>query len=217
MQKGSGLSAADTKRAVEIYRTYTEVVSPLIITLEILDGEFPVEVLNEIRAVFGHLSKAYLNGRVEGVAERNLSKAEGHMKRAILDLYKYLCLAYDDNYREFAAQHEGVDLSDVDDGNFLPALCKKRKLAQDKLKAAKSRELDRVGDDIPIEAFAFFEEAYVAYADVDSFINDNYEKLERLRRKTTLRERKAAITFWIGVVGVALSAIGIGVTVWLGG
>jgi hypothetical protein len=217
MQKGSGLSAADTKRVVEIYRIYTEVVSPLVITLEVLDGEFPVEALNEIRAVFGHLSKAYLNSRIEGAAESNLSKAESHMKRAILDLYKYLCVAFDDNYREFAVQYEGVDLSDADDGNFLPSLCKKRKLAQDKLKAAKKRELDRVGDDSAIEAFVLFEEAYAAYADVDSFINSNYEKLERLKRKTTLRERKAAITFWIGVASLTLSAIGIGVTVWLGG
>lgn len=36
-------------RLIGIYDAYLSVISPFIIQLETLDGEFPVEILNEIR------------------------------------------------------------------------------------------------------------------------------------------------------------------------
>ena len=48
----------DTRLAV-IYETYLSIISPFIIQLETLDGEFPVEILNEIRSIFTHLARCY--------------------------------------------------------------------------------------------------------------------------------------------------------------
>jgi hypothetical protein len=55
------LSAIET-RAKEIYKDFLDVICPYIVQIELLEGRFPVEILNEIRAVFTHLSKYYLSG-----------------------------------------------------------------------------------------------------------------------------------------------------------
>jgi len=74
-------------RINEIHYKYVSIISPFIMQIEVLDGEYPVEILNEIRAVFTHLSKSHLSGDNDAV-DRNLSKADAHIKRAILDCYK---------------------------------------------------------------------------------------------------------------------------------
>ena len=71
----------------EIYQTYQEVVAPLIITLEVYDTEYPIEVFNEIRSMFLHLSRFRVQGDIKEV-----SVCKRHLKRAILDCYKYLCV-----------------------------------------------------------------------------------------------------------------------------
>ena len=194
-------------RINEIHSKYINVISPFIMQLEVLDGEFPVEIINEIRAIFGHLSKSHLSDD-EAKVDRNLSKAEGHVKRAILDCYKYLCFAYDDKYEEFGKYYASVDLSDVDNGDFLPVLCKRRKLAIEKLTQAKKLELATSDED---DLYNAFEEAYNAYADVFNFVNDSFEKLERLKRKAKIRNLKAKIGFWlgilIGVIGIIIALV----------
>ena len=139
--------------------------------------------------------------------EHNLSKADGHVKRAVLDCYKYLCLAYNDKYKEFDKNYENVDLSEIDNGEFLPLLCKKRKAAIQRLTRAKELELSSSGEEILYNAF---EEAYNAYADVYNFISDSFENLERLKQKTNIRDSKSKRNFWIGVfVGIVGVLVGI--------
>lgn len=41
----------------EIYEQYQNLILPYIMELEVRDGEYPVEILNEIRAIFTHLSR----------------------------------------------------------------------------------------------------------------------------------------------------------------
>jgi hypothetical protein len=174
--------------------------------LEVLDGEYPVEIINEIRAVFGHLSKCHLSNN-DDVIERNLLKADGHIKRAIIDCYKYLCFAYDDKYEEFGNKYIDVDLSEIDNGEFLPLLCSKRKLAIEMLVQAKKLELSTSDENV---LYGSFEEAYNAYADVYNLIKDSFEKLERLRRKASTRDLRAKRRFWVGTyIGIAGLAIGI--------
>ncbi|MDR0455105.1 MAG: hypothetical protein LBH20_00285, partial [Treponema sp.] len=168
------LNEAYNARINLIHDQYTNIISPFIMQIEVLDGEFPVEIINEIRAVFGHLSKCHLSTD-DSVVERNLAKADSHIKRAIIDCYKYLCFAYDDNYKEFERKYIDVDLSEIDNGEFLPFLCKKRKLAIDKLVLAKKLELSTSEESI---LYSNFEEAYNAYADVYNFVNNSFEKLE---------------------------------------
>ena len=200
------LNEAVNNRINEIHDKYTHIISPFIMQLEVLDGEYPVEIINEIRAVFGHLSKCHLSND-DDVIERNLLKADGHIKRAIIDCYKYLCFAYDDKYEEFGRNYMDVDLSEIDNGEFLPLLCQKRRLSIEKLVHAKKLELSTSDENV---LFSGFEETYNAYADVYNFIKVSFEKLERLKQKANTRNLRAKRRYWVGTyIGIAGLAIGI--------
>ena len=187
-------------RINEIHHKYINIISPFIMQLEVLDGEYPVEIINEIRAVFGHLSKCHLSDD-DSKIDRNLSKADGHIKRAILDCYKYLCLAYEDKYGQFDKNYKNVDLSEVDNGEFLPLLCMSRKTALGKLFEAKQLELSTSDEGV---LYNGFEDAYNAYAYVYNLIDDSYEKIERVKLKAKIRYLKAKIGFWAGIaIGIA--------------
>ena len=109
----------------QIYNTYLKVVQPFIVQLEIMDTNFPIEILNEIRSIFQHFSKCYAYPDPKNI-NKNISKANSHLKRAILDCYKYACLSFDDEYKAFLHKYRGVDLSGVNNGDFLKDLTSKR-------------------------------------------------------------------------------------------
>lgn len=185
-------------RIVEIYDAYINTISPFILQLETLDGEFPVEILNEIRAIFTHISRCSLAETSE-VYEDNIVKAERHVKRAILDCHKYVCVAYDEHYRRFDRLYKSVDLSVVDNGDFLVDLCQKRKMAVRQLQSAKRLELNGENDSTVYDAYA---DAYNAYSDVYNLIEDSYSKLEKAKRRASRKDIVSVIGFIFGAVGV---------------
>ena len=203
------LSKVCSERVHAIYDQYINVISPFIVQLEVLDGEFPVKILNEIRAVFTHLSKYHLNNdeksNDEKSIERQLVKAEGHITRAILDCYKYLCMAYNDKYKEFQDAFKSVDLSAVDNGEFSMHLSKRYSDATKKLTKAKEMELSNYNVDSLYEAF---EEAYNAYAGVYNLIDDSIKNLEWVKLRTVERDKKETLRFVIGVaVGIVATIL----------
>lgn len=190
-------------RIVEIYDAYINTISPFILQLETLDGEFPVEILNEIRAIFTHIARSSLTDTPE-VYEDNIVKAERHIKRAILDCHKYVCVAYDEHYRRFNRLYKGVDLSVVDNGDFLVDLCQKRKQAVQLLQLAKRLELNGEEDGKIYNAYA---DAYNAYSDVYNLIEDSYDKLERVKRRAIRKDIISSIFGIVGVVGTIFTLI----------
>jgi hypothetical protein len=176
------------ERVIDIYKKYIEVICPYIIQYELLDGTFPVEILNEIRAVFTHLSKYYLSDDIL-VKEKNVSKAEGHIKRSILDCYKYICIAYDEKYVDFGRIYKYVDLSLADNGEFLPKLLETHNEAIRLMKDARKTDLLITSDDETSvdEAYEKYEKAFVKYSLVHELINSSYKKLETLKRKAILK------------------------------
>jgi hypothetical protein len=150
----------------------------------VLANTFPTEVLNEIRAVFTHLAKYTLSDDPT-IKAKNLTKAEGHIKRSILDCYKYLCMTYEDVYTKFDKRYKSTDLSFVDNGEFLPKLLKARKNAFTLLIDARKSDLTIDSDDEvkTDEAYEKYGKAFDAYSKVYTLITDSYTKLENLRRK----------------------------------
>ncbi|MDR0455084.1 MAG: hypothetical protein LBH20_00170, partial [Treponema sp.] len=58
--------------------------------------------------------------------------------------------------------------------------------------------------------YSNFEEAYNAYADVYNFVNNSFEKLERLKRKAFTRELRANKKYRTGIyIGIAGLVVGI--------
>jgi hypothetical protein len=199
--------ATDEVRIRDIHKTYIEVICPYIIQYETLANRFPTEILNEIRAVFTHLSKHNLSDDIL-IKDKNLSKAEGHIKRAILDCYKYICTVYEDEYYKFDKRYRNTDLSFADNGEFLPKLLELRKNAINLLLDARKTDFYIDSDDEATadESYRKYEKAYVAYSSVYKLITDSYKILENLRRKAVT---KNIISIAIGVIGVVIGIIGI--------
>ncbi|MCM1284743.1 MAG: hypothetical protein NC213_09040 [Acetobacter sp.] len=186
-----------------LFETYKNVVSPFIVQLEVMDGEFPTEILNEIRATMTHLAKMNLT-ESDDVIEDNITKAERHIKRAVLDGFKYCCLSFDDQYNVFNSMYKGTDMSIVDNGEFIANLSKMRKKATESLIIAKSYELEPDSEEELL--YEKYEDAYNNYYDLHKYIEDSLDNLEIAKHKST---KDAAIGKWGIVVGVVGAIIGI--------
>jgi hypothetical protein len=199
--------AACEERIRNVYKNYIEDICPLIIQYEVLSNRFPAEILNEIRAVFTHLSKYNLSDD-PAEREKNLAKIEGHIKRSKLDCYKHLCTTYAEEYLNFNKMYKNVDLSFVDNGDFLPKLHKAAKNAKNLLLEARKTDLAIDSDDeVKTEkSYKKYDEAYTAYSSVQNLINDSYAKIEILKRKLSARK---IIPLVIGVLGLIIGILGI--------
>jgi hypothetical protein len=140
--------------------------------------------------------------------EKNLSKAEGHIKRSILDCYKYICTAYEDEYSKFDKRYKNTDLSLVDNGEFLPKLLEARNNAKHLLFDARKTDLIVDSDDEANtdEAYKKYEKAFIAYSSVYDLINASYKKLENLKKKAVT---KNLIPLVIGIIGLIIGIFGL--------
>ena len=190
-------------RLTGIYDAYLSVISPFIIQLETLDGEFPVEILNEIRSIFTHLARCSVTDK-DIVYEENIAKAERHVKRAILDCFKYLCVAYDEYFRRFSKINRNVDLSFVDNGKFLHELNRLHIEAVNNKTFAQKKELitEKIED-----VFDDYEKAYNSYASIYNLIQSSAKSIDFVKHKAVIKDR-LNITFGIvGVVSLILTII----------
>lgn len=196
------------ERAIEIYKTYIDVICPYILEYELLTNEFPVEILNEIRAIFTHLSKFYLS-ESDVIKEKNISKAEGHIKRSLLDCYKYLCMVYDDEYKRFEKMYSRIDLSLVDNGEFLPKINESRQRAIVLMKNARKSDLAVDSDDEVNceEAYKKYEGAFIAYSSVKELLDNSHKKLDYLKKKVVIKDFFSISGWVIGIIGIILTII----------
>lgn len=195
------------ERIRDIYKTYIEDISLLILQYEVLSVDFPIGIINEIRAVFTHLAKYNLSDDASE-KEINLSKAEGHIKRAKLDCYKYTWLFFEDEYSKFDIKYKDVDLSSVEDGKFLPKLLEARKNAKHLLLEARKTDLSIDSDDETKtnESYEKYEKAYVAYLSIHKLITDSDTNCENAKRKAITKNKKSTI---FGIIGIAIGILGI--------
>lgn len=177
-----------------IYEQYQNTVKPYVAQLEVMENEFPVEILNEVRSIMSHIAKCYETDD-ENIIEININKANSHMKRCILDCYKYLCLAYSDFYKEFIHTYRFIDLTVIDNGEFWSKLCETVAKAKQQLIAAKENMVEDVE-----EAYTEFENAYIEYHKIHQLIENSYEHLIKLKRKTFWKVATSILAWVIPIV-----------------
>lgn len=127
------------KEVEELFAEYGNVLVPRIVEYEVEQCEFPVEVLNEIRAIYAHLYRASIAPKDSDIVG-NIKKARSHSKRAVLDCYKYLCVTYDKRYHQFFSKFGYINWSKSNLLNDVGAIDNKRKNAVDTLRRAKEKE-----------------------------------------------------------------------------
>lgn len=202
-------------------------ISSFITTLETIDNKYPVEITNEIRATFTHLSRCYtFPTKVDINAQ--ITAAERHIKRAMLDCYKYACLSHAKTIKSFWEKHKYIDLTYVDQGEFIKELDKKTQMAQDKIREAKKIDTYNVVIDTDLELkitddefekycrsicdddlFSLYEDAYQIYSECVDLIKRKYNAINFLVKKATIKDRLTIGSFVFGVVGVLVGVIGI--------
>jgi len=170
----------------DIYLQYHNSIKIFIGQLEVLQNKFPVEILNEIRAVFSHIAKVYVFDDEE-IVRSNIEKAKRHIKRAQLDAYKYMCYAYSKFYKEIRDLYKLVDLSYVNNGEFLADLS--ATYAEAVKKAEKARMIEAKAEN-GIEAYEAYEDSYNEYAKLYKLIVDNRPIIDRLQQKETLQRNE---------------------------
>lgn len=154
----------------EIFAQYRDVIAPFIAELEVRDREYPIEIFNEIRSIFTHLSRYKLDGKND-----NVCAAQRHVKRAILDCFKYLCISIADKLDKFRNAYRKVDLKLADNGKFLPELDRLETIARKAYIEAKKADIAQEEDDDQL--YTLYEIAYNHYSAVDEFLDSSEEAI----------------------------------------
>jgi hypothetical protein len=186
------------KEIESLYKDYIHDICPLVIQYEVLSGDFPTEILNEVRAIFKHIGDCVLSDDEE-VKKEHIQKAKGHIKRSMLDCYKYLCIAYEDYFRDFERLYRQVDLSLIDNGEFLPKLMKTRQAALTFSTDARKLELNHGS---PNDVYSAFEIAFNTYVQLHDFVADAYTKVETLKKKAITKNALSWLGIALGIMGV---------------
>lgn len=191
-------------RIREIHRQYIEIICPFIIELETDDCEYPVEIMNEIRAIETHLARADLSADNQ-IKNQNITQAEHHVKRAILDCFKYSCLSLTLKHKQIRHDYRNADLHLIDNGKFLTELSEKEKSAKNSLITAKKAELS--GNLQTDELYRLYEKAYQASAESFNFLEESLPKLEFAQSIADKNKRSAFWGFIIGISGLVVGII----------
>lgn len=189
---------------------YANVISPLIVEYEVEKNEFPIEILNEIRAIVGHVVRAAATKDDTEVSE-NIKKAHSHAKRATLDGYKYLCVTYDDRYWEFFSRYDNIDWVSSGLQSDVFRINEKRALAVSLLKQAKNSEglqndsqrANSLGEEKLINASslsAMYQRAYEEYRLLYKMLYELDSKMSQLSEESKMVIKKK--WSFLGVLGL---------------
>ena len=172
----SNFLLAHKEQLDEVFQVYLDDINPFIVQFEILKNEFPIELQNEIRAMYGHLARAAIAATPEE-AERNLAKIKSH---------------------------HGVDLTYLEDGNFLRRVHQLREAATEQLKAAKCAETSNISEDT---LFELYQEAYNQFADIDQILEEARKHADFLKHKASMKSIGSAVSLVVGLASLGLALL----------
>lgn len=183
-----------SKHLAPLYSSYNNIIKPLIAEIEVRHEKFPTAIFNEIRAFNDHIARCYLKPNDNDFINSQIKKAESHIERIILDCYKFLNVSlYDKVINDFDKKYKGVDLSHIDNGDFI---IKHRRLTKDiiiKLKNAKLKESNEDKKD----SIALYQEVHNKYTELENLIDDNCRNLYWAKSKFRINVL-IKILMWIG-------------------
>jgi hypothetical protein len=165
--------------------------------------------------MFTHFARAHSTDDL-AVKTDNIIRAERHLKRSIIDCYKYLGLAYGKRFQEFSKNYQDVNLGIVKDGKFLPAFTELVDKANGLLVNAKVVESKGAPDE---EVFFAFEESFLAFRSADLFLNESHigiENAANITRTANANSKKfnrasiilAVCSVAIGIIGTVVGILG---------
>lgn len=193
------------KELDEIFAMYIEDINPFIVRFEVAEGEFPAEIQNEIRALYGHMVRAAMADSPELIQE-NIGKMKNHSKRALLDCFKYTSILCSDKYDDFMQRYEGIDLTYLEEGKFLPDVVKRCEKARQSLRDSKVAETSNISQ---AKLFQMYQNSYQQFEELRMILDGAEEKADFLQHKATRKEKLANISFGVGIAGLVIGVVGI--------
>ena len=183
----------------------------LLYNLSHRKNEFPAEVLNEIRAISGHIVRVAIAENDEDVS-RNIKKMKAHSKRALLDCLKYIGIIYHDEYIDFMKRYESVDLTYIDNGNFIRNAVKLYNESVELWQKAKISETSNISEE---ELYNQYQDAYEHYIQLHELLTRAEEDAAFLQHKASEKDRLAKRSYYIGIAGFVVGILGILVGIFL--
>ena len=197
------------EQITQLFSLYREKVNPLISVYNSLENSFPIGVMNELRDVFSHLTQSLMAKDCAEI-DRHLDKALRHLKRAVVDSFKYASMAYSKVYDDFKESYKYVDLGYVDNGQLLPKLTKLNAEAERCMHEAKMIESDIHNDE---EMYAAYESSFNYYAELYECIMNALDSAEAIKLKASVdeesRKKEHRTDRIIGIIGVIVGVVGI--------
>ena len=158
-------------------------------------GEFPIEVQNEIRAIYGHLVRATMSTSSDQVL-RNIEKMKSHSKRALLDCFKYTSIICSDNYDDFMNRYENIDLTYLENGQFLTDIVKGCREARTSLQKAKVAETSNISED---DLFDLYQNAYKQFEELNDKLQQAEESASFLQHTASKKDKISNIYHWVTI------------------
>ena len=159
--------------------------------------------MSQIRAMYNHLVRAAIADEEKQIIT-NLNKMESHSKRALIDCFKYTCMLCDDNYRDFMKRYEAIDLTYINQGQFLRSVTILRKQAVNAIKVAKEAESLNTSKE---KLFSLYQKAYSLFENLNQMVSTAEREANFLKKKATKKEKLAIISFIIGIIGLIIGII----------
>lgn len=194
----------------QMFSLYRDKINPMVAVYNSATNQFPAGVLNELRDAFSHLTQSLEDPEKTG---HQLERAQSHCKRAAVDGFKYAAMAYDKVYEDFQEAYRRVDLSYVDNGQFLPRVARLRATAWKRLTEAREVEASVHTEE---EMYEAYEDAFNCYAELYDCVMDAIEPAETVRlraeeeQESQKKERSKDRT--IAIVCGVISVISIFIT-----
>lgn len=163
---------------------YRYVVKPLVAEVEAVWERFPTPIYNEARALMDHLSKCFPDkddvAPGDAEIEKQLTKAEHHIKRMILDCYKLLNINSRQAVERFDRETRFLDLRTVDkDGNFSSEYARLSKEATELV--LKAKVIEGTGNEA--QTYEAYEAAHIKYVELTNLIEASSGYFKRARVK----------------------------------
>lgn len=202
------------KKLKELYQNYNKVVKPLLATVEASYHVISISVINEIRLFNDHIARCYIDDIETERIDNELIRAESHITRTTIDLFKYLIVYFFDEIERFEKQAKHLDLIKIDNGKFYLKYRSLKKQAREKYRKSKLIEEKQQTDFFEIAKN--YEEVFNIYSELIDLIESDLGPISKLRenliygpiRKSILTTAKwILLTIFSTVVSILLTIL----------
>lgn len=196
----------------EIFRSYNEFRTVLFELHHRNDDRHVIAVLNELRAVNDHIARCYAasltpdedmpdasKAEIYRKQAKELSKAEGHLRRTMYDCFKQLNIIFHNDIIDYEAKHFGKHWFMIDGGDFWNTYTEKRKLIISTTQEAKAAESSDAE-----ESLTKYQEVFILQQNIYDLLEKYTESLQLSRCKRLINWAKANMVWLITTVATTI-------------